>query len=328
MLELADQELGSQSPADVHGLELVESCQDTGTSHSSQDVGSGSLHHGHEAFVLQNLDSAVDRSLVLDTAAGVHHHTSPDGVNGVGHQSGSDGDDPAQQEGETHIGSVAQEEGLQSVEHTEVHTAVDEDTDSRDGEASVETLDTVRLEGLGVDIDETVELPLASLALGVIGQPGSGVVQRVDEQQRAGSGHSSAQDVHGELLGLAGVLGGGEGNLDGVFEGEVQGLGGEVSEDVGQVSSPEGIDSLGGEETWPTSSDTGVGLVQTALLDHLVLVLDQQLHSLDGGSHGLGHTGGHTGQHEVFKEPELLGITHAEACLGMSWSLVRQESTV
>merc|ERR1719330_2341388 len=215
-------ELGSQSPADVHSLELVESCQDTGTSHSSQDVGSGSLHHGHEAFVLQNPDSAVDRSLVLDTAAGGHHHTSPDGVNGVGHQSGRDGDGPTQQEGETHIGSVAQEEGLQSVE----------DTDSRDGEASVETLDTVRLEGLGVDIDETVELPLSSLALGVIGQPGPGVVQGVDEQQGTGSGHSSAQDVHGELLGVAGVLGGGEGDLDGVFEGEVKRLGGEVSEDI------------------------------------------------------------------------------------------------
>ena len=73
-------ELGSQSPADVHSLELVESCQDTSTSHSSQDVGSGSLHHGHEALVLQDLDSAVNGALVLDTAARGHHHAPPDGV--------------------------------------------------------------------------------------------------------------------------------------------------------------------------------------------------------------------------------------------------------
>ena len=73
-------QLLSQSPADVHGLELVESSQHTGTSHSSQDVGSGSLHHGHEALVLQDLDTAVDGSLVLDATAGGHHHTSPDGV--------------------------------------------------------------------------------------------------------------------------------------------------------------------------------------------------------------------------------------------------------
>ena len=81
MLEVVGLELSSQSPADVHGLELVESCQDTGASHSSQDVGSGSLHHGHEALVLQDLDSAVDGSLVLDTGTSRgHHHTSPDGV--------------------------------------------------------------------------------------------------------------------------------------------------------------------------------------------------------------------------------------------------------
>merc|ERR1712144_141326 len=278
----------SQPPADVHCLELVEPCQDTGTSHSSQDVGSGSLHHGHEALVLQDLDSAVDGALVLDAASRGHHHASPNGVNGVGHQAGGDGDGPAQQEGKTHVGIVAQQEGLQGVEHTKVHAAIDEDTDSRDGEASVESLDAVRLEGLGVDINETVELSLASLALGVIGQPGPGVVQRVDEQQGAGSGHSSAQDVHGELPGIAGVLRGGEGNLDGVFEGEVKSLGGEVSEDVGQVSSPEGVNSLGTEDPLAAVHDALVRSVKTTLLDHLVLVLDQQLDSLNGGSHGLG----------------------------------------
>ena len=120
--------------------------------------------------------------------------------------------------------------------HQGARLPVDEDTDSGDGESSVQSLDTVRLEGLGVDIDETVELSLSALALGVIGQPGPGVVQRVDEQQGAGTSHSSAQDVHGELLGLAGVLRGGEGDLDGVLEGEVERLGGEVPEDVGQVS--------------------------------------------------------------------------------------------
>jgi len=314
MLEVVGQDLVSKSPADVHGLELVESCQDTGTSHSSQDVGSGSLHHGHEALVLQDLDSAVDGSLVLDTGtSGGHHHTSPDGVNGVGHQAGGDGDGPTQQEGKTHVGILAQEEGLQSVEHTKVHTTVDEDTDGRDGEASVESLDTVRLEGLGVDINETVELSLSSLALGVVGQPGPGVVQGVDEQQGAGSGHSSAQDVHGELLGVAGVLGGGEGNLDGVFEGEVKSLGGEVSQHVGQVSSPERVDSLGGHNTLAAVNDASVGSVQAALFDHLILILDQELDSLDGGGHGLGDTGSHSGQHEVLKEPELLRITHSEA---------------
>ena len=48
---------------------------------------------------------------------------------------------------------------------------VDEDADGGDDEASVQALDAVSLDGLDVDIDEAVELPLATLALGVIGQP-------------------------------------------------------------------------------------------------------------------------------------------------------------
>ena len=66
--------------------------------------------------------------------------------------------------------------------------------------------------------------------------PGSGVVKRVDEEEGHGSSHTTRQDVHGELLGLAGILGGGEGDLDGVLEGKVQSLGWEVSEHIGQVS--------------------------------------------------------------------------------------------
>ena len=66
--------------------------------------------------------------------------------------------------------------------------------------------------------------------------PGSGVVKRVDEEERHGSGHTTRQDVHGELLGLAGILGGGEGDLNGILEGKVKSLSREVSEHIGQVS--------------------------------------------------------------------------------------------
>ena len=92
-------------------------------------------------------------------------------TNGVGHKSSSDGHTPTKEEGESDIGRVSKKKGLQGIKETEVHATVDEDTDSRDGKASVQTLDTVRLEGLGVDVNETIELSLTSLALGVIGQP-------------------------------------------------------------------------------------------------------------------------------------------------------------
>jgi len=302
-----------QSPADVHGLELVEASKHTGTSNSSQDVGSGSLHHGHEALVLQDLDSAVNGALVLDTAARGHHHAPPDGVNGVGHEASSDGDSPAQQEGEGHVGSVSQEEGLESVKQTEVHATVDEDTDSGDGESSVQSLDTVRLESLHIDIDEAVELPLAALALGVIGQPGSGVVQRVDEHQRESPSESSAGDVGAELQRLGSVLRGLEDGFDLIFEGKVQGLGGEVPQNVSKVSSPEGVDSLSLEDPHGTVNHAIVGLVKTSLLDHLILVLDEELDSLDGSSSSLGDSSSNTSEHEILNESQLLLVTHYEA---------------
>ncbi len=95
----------------------------------------------------------------------------PDGVNGVGHETGSNGDTPAEQEAQDDGRVLSQEDGLQGVVETEVHATVDEDTDARDGEATVQTLDTVGLEGLRVDIDQSIELALAALGLGIVSQP-------------------------------------------------------------------------------------------------------------------------------------------------------------
>jgi len=108
------------------------------------------------------MHGAVDGALVLDRGSRGHHHTTPNGVNGVGHETRSDGDTVSQAEGQQQTGVGSEKDGLQGVVETEVHTTVHENTDARDDESSVETLDTVGLEGLGVDVDET--LVLASLA--------------------------------------------------------------------------------------------------------------------------------------------------------------------
>ena len=68
------------SPGNVDGLELVETGEHTGSGYTSQHVGAGSLHHGHEALVLQDLHAAIDGGLVLDGSAGSHHHTPSDGI--------------------------------------------------------------------------------------------------------------------------------------------------------------------------------------------------------------------------------------------------------
>merc|ERR1719508_690886 len=105
------------SPCNVHRLELVKSSEHTSTGNTPKNVGTST-----------------------------HHHGPPDGVNGVGHESSSDCYSPSEEEGKANICVVSEKHGLQGVEHAEVHATVDEDTNSRDGEASVQALDTIRLE--------------------------------------------------------------------------------------------------------------------------------------------------------------------------------------
>ena len=95
-------------------------------------------------------------------------------TNRVGHESSGDSDSPAEDEGRADVCVVPEQHWLQCVKHTEVHATVDEDTNGGDGKASVQALNAVRLESLGVDVNEAVELPLTSLAFSVIGQPSLG----------------------------------------------------------------------------------------------------------------------------------------------------------
>lgn len=89
---------------------------------------------------------------------------------------------------------------LRKLTETEVETSVDNDTNDRGDEASVETGNTVRGEGLPVDVDETVELSRTALGgrLVVVGETGSGVVERVDEEERRGTGSTTLNRSAGE----------------------------------------------------------------------------------------------------------------------------------
>ena len=97
--------------------------------------------------------------------------TRPDGIDGVGHQARGDGDGPAEKEGESHACISPEDEGLQRVVEAEVHPPVDEDAHGGDDEAAVQALDPVGLQGLDVHVHQPVELPLASLALGIVSKP-------------------------------------------------------------------------------------------------------------------------------------------------------------
>ena len=90
----------------------------------------------------------------------------------------------------------------EGVVDTEVETTVDDDTDDRGDEATVEAGNTVRGKGLAVDIDQAVELTSSSTLgrLGVVGETGTSVVERVNEQQRRSTGGTTRCDVASEPL--------------------------------------------------------------------------------------------------------------------------------
>lgn len=82
--------------------------------------------------------------------------------------------------------------------------------------------------------------------------------------------------------------------LELVAEGKVQGLSREVSDDVGSVTTPQRHGALVGHGALEAFANAIVTAIETARLDHLILVLDEKLDTLDGGGSGLRDGGGDT----------------------------------
>lgn len=228
-----------------------------------------------------------------------HHHAATDGVKGVGGDTGTSGDRPTEEERseEVALKRTDEEDGLDGVVHAEVETAVDNDTGDGGHETTVETGNTVRGHGLAVDVNKTVELTLTARlgVLGVVGKTSTGVVERVDEEEGGGTGSTARGKVAGHPPPVAvTLLLESEHGLVGVAESEVQGLGGEVTDNVGGVAAPQGGGALRGDDTLEAVANAGVGTVETTGAEHLILVLDEELDTLDGGSGGLGDGSGNT----------------------------------
>ncbi|KAG9966922.1 ADP,ATP carrier protein, partial [Aureobasidium melanogenum] len=293
--------------AEEDELDLVVDGQDTSTGNTTEDVGTSTLEERLDTLSGDDLAGSVEGTVVLDGLTGGHHHTTTDSVKRVGSDTSTSGDGPTEEERgeEVALEGTGEENGLERVVHTEVQTTVDNDTSDGGHETTVETGNTVRGEGLLVDIDETVELALTRAlgGLGVVGKTGTGVVEGVDEGK--GSGTSSLDEgkvAHHPLGVTVTLLLVGEHGLVGVAESEVQGLGREVTDDVGSVTTPEGDDTLIGGGTLEAVGNTVVLVGETASLKHLILVLDEELDTLNGGSSGLRDGGGNTTHQEVDNE--------------------------
>lgn len=90
--------------------------------------------------------------------------------------------------------------------------------------------------------------------------------------------------------------------LELVTEGKVQGLGREVTDDVGRVATPQREDTLIGGSAAEAVDNAVVLAVETTGLDHLILVLNEELDTLNGGGSSLGDGSGDTTHEEVGKE--------------------------
>mmetsp|Transcript_10385 Transcript_10385/g.26648 ORF Transcript_10385/g.26648 Transcript_10385/m.26648 type:complete len:392 (+) Transcript_10385:95-1270(+) len=306
-------------------LDLVVHDEDESASGSSEDVGEGSLEEGSHSFILGDLGPAVERSVVeLFLSSGLHHESSSDGVEGVRDDSTGDGDGL----GDGPLGddagvllSVAEDGSLGRVIKSEVGSSVDHDTLDGHAESLVQSERASLGRGLLEAVDQSGELSLAS-GSDISGQSGSGKVKWVHNGQGRGTGETSTGEVgHEEWqeLGLGVVLG--EESLDGVLEGEVEGLGWEVSHHVGQVTSPERTNTLLRGDAAEAVDDAGVPWHLSGDDGRVgILGLDEELDSLDGGDEGLGDSSGDATGSEISEELQgavlLLSVGDGELPLG------------
>lgn len=150
---------------------------------------------------------------------------------------------------------------------SKVGGSVDNDALDRDAETLVETPKAIRLEDLGETVAQTTELTLGGALAHVGSQPGPSKVQRVDKAEGGGpscpTGSQVTSKVAPELL--MPVHAPQEDLLVLVLEGEVESLGGEVTDHIGQVTSPEGEKALFLGDSHHTINDPFVLLLGTDL---------------------------------------------------------------
>lgn len=96
-------------------------------------------------------------------------------------------------------------------------------------------------------------------------------------------------------------------------------LGREVTDDIGQVTTPKSVETLLSDGTLEAFRNTFVRLRQPSLLDHLILVLNQQFDTLNGRSRRFTH-GSWDSSHQEIKDEAVRSFLcrcrskHARPC--------------
>ena len=134
---------------------MIVDGQDTGTGNTTENVGTSTLEERLESLLGDDLSTSIERRLVLDGLTGSHHHTTTDGVQWVRSDTGTSGDGPTKSERgeEVTLKRADEENRLDGIVQSEVKTTVNNDTSNGRTKTTVKTSDTIRCEGLLVDID-------------------------------------------------------------------------------------------------------------------------------------------------------------------------------
>ena len=290
------------------GLDLIIHDKHQRATNATKNVGEGALEESVEAFLLVNLDERIDRAVVqLLALARVHHQTTTNGVKGVRENTSRVGGDLRDDELEDEGGVLGEESALTGVVETEVSATIHDDTLDRDAETLVESHRTRPAGNLGQAVNQAGEFA-GRLATNVGSEAGTSEVKRVDDEQRAGTGQTTRRHVDGEErpeVRARVVLR--EQVLNRVLEREVERLRREITHDVGEVTSPEGGETLFGGDAREAVDDAGVSRHFAGHDARVrVLRLDEQLNALDRGRRGLRDGAGNTTLQSFERARELV----------------------
>lgn len=133
-----------------------------------------------------------------------------------------------------------------SVVTTEVSCTIDDDTLNRHAEATVQSDGAIRLQSLLDAVDQASVLTISISLSDISTQTSTSVIQWVDEAERCGTSSTTRSQVTDEVAPELCLLvnAAQEDLFVDVLEGKVKGLSWEVSDDVGQVSTPESAEAL------------------------------------------------------------------------------------
>jgi len=280
-------------------LDLSVEDEDHGGANSTQSVGTSSLEECSGSLLLHDLGEAVHGALVHPLGLrllGLHLQTTTHSVEWVGCIACAEGSGLGTCELDSNtldavvVCELRRDQANESVVDSEVCSTEWHNTDHGHTETVVETHETGwSLGSLDEAIGETLEGALARADIG--GETGTGVIKRVDDCQGTGAGKTTGCHVHGEEApeaSLWAVLR--EPTLDGILEGKVERLCWEITQDVHKVSTPESGDSLLGCNTGEAVADSGVsGNLARDNAGVGILSLDDELHTLNRSSAGLGN---------------------------------------